>query len=73
MKVCPGISCVYYEAACSKTKTKTKTKVILLWPITKDENNTNNQSELEAHTCNWRQVHENVCDQVVIGFDWLRK
>ena len=48
-----------------------------LWPITTDENNTRNQSELEANTCNRRQARENACDQVTIGFslasDWLRK
>ena len=36
-----------------------------------------NQSELEAKTCNGRQVRETMCDKVTIGFgftfDWLIK
>ena len=36
-----------------------------------------NQSELEANTCNRRQVRENACEQVAIGLtftsDWWRK
>ena len=40
----------------------------LLWPITTDANNTMNQSELEANTCNRRQARENACEQVTIGF-----
>lgn len=36
-----------------------------------------NHSELEANLSNYRQAQENVCEQVMMGFDftsdWLRK
>ncbi len=36
-----------------------------------------NQSKLEANTCSWREVRENVREWVTIGFgfssDWSRK
>ena len=36
-----------------------------------------NISEIELNTSNYRQVRENACEQVTIGFgltsDWLRK
>ena len=54
---------------CCKTK--------LLWPIRRDINSAINQSELDANISNRRQMQENACEQVTIGFgfapDWLRK
>jgi hypothetical protein len=36
-----------------------------------------NQSKLEANTCSWHEVQENVCERDTTGFgfssDWLRK
>ena len=37
-----------------------------LWPITKDTDNSVNQSKLEANTCSQQEAQENV--QVMIGF-----
>ena len=39
-----------------------------LKPITKDIDNTVNQSQLEANACIRREVRENACEQVTIGF-----
>ena len=44
-----------------------------LWPITKDENKTRNQSELEANTCNQRQARETAACDHRHDWDWLRK
>ena len=56
---------------------KTKTKVITLTNYNTRKQYTMSQSELEANTCNRRQVRENTCDQVMIGFGsvshWLKK
>ena len=30
-----------------------------------------NQSQIEVNTCNRRQARENVCEQVMIGFNYL--
>ena len=49
----------------------------LLWPITRDEDSSVNQSEFEVITCNRRQARENARVQPAIGFGfashWLRK
>ena len=49
----------------------------LLRPITKNVNNTMDQSELEANTCNRCQARENACERGTIGFSlashWLKK
>ena len=39
-----------------------------LWPITTEENETGNQSELEANTRSQRKVRENAGGQVTIAF-----
>jgi len=56
---------------------ETKTKVITLTNHSRNKKNKMNQSEIEANTSNSRQVGENACEQVTIGFgstsDWLRK
>ena len=56
---------------------KTKTKVITLTNHKKNTNNTMDQSELEANTCNWCQARQNACERGTIGFGfashWLRK
>ena len=62
-----------FSIECRKTKTKTK----LLRPITKNENNTKDQSEFEANSCNRCQARENTCERGTIGFTfashWLTK
>ena len=52
-----------YRAVFLKPKQK-----LLLKTITRDTENTVNESKLELNTCNWHEVRENECEWVEVDF-----
>ena len=50
---------------------KTKTKVITPANHNKHKLSNENQSELEANTCNRRQARENACECEQVATDWF--
>ena len=67
---------VCFQSSLNYKVRKTKTKVITL-AITKNTDNTVNQSKFEVISCSWRKARENACERVTIAFgftsDWMKK